>query len=536
MYRNKEFEFLQSNQKRLANSELDVLIEKINTYYNDFNKNYSKYTKNYINTMTSIMNEFHIKQLITTNFSENFHVNQKNSEEVYKILQVTKAYYDNLFNLRYLSFLSEEKRNIIFVGPNGSGKTTLLRHLIKLTGEKDIAYFQADRLLLINSNYSPERDENVFNTTMKTTYKQATDVSNGNQGYYINLQLNQIISLFEKKRASELERVYKEKNLELKCKTQDILDAWNDLIKDRELYCDGTLKVRIKNKDPYEIKFLSSGEKSIFYFLASIILQDEKKYYFIDEPENNLNPSVVSRLWNILEKNRPNSNFVYLTHDSEFVASRINCKVYWIQKYDGVNWKYKSLPENDNLPQSLMINLIGNKQSVLFCESQDENKYDTMFYKLMFPEFKVISSGGCSKVISKVKAYKSIGLPQTSYGIIDCDYRKQSYLDGQKENKIYYVPFFEIENFLMCEEILKEVLAEYSTNPEETFEQVLKFLSSEFENNKEKFIIRNVATRLHELGFTDRIKNLNSRSELEERFNLFISEIDLNAMFDDYEI
>lgn len=178
-----------------------------------------------------------------------------------------------------------------------------------------------------------------------------------------------------------------------------------------------------------------------FIFWLAFYCNPPKKYYFVDEPENNLNPSIVTKLWNIIENSLPNSNFVYLTHDNEFVSTRINSKIYWIRKYDGKEWHYEQLPENDDLPQELMVSLIGNKQSVLFCESENERKFDSIVFKLMFPDFKVISAGGCTKVISKVKAYKEAGLPQLAFGIIDCDYRKQEYLDGQKKHNVFNMPF-----------------------------------------------------------------------------------------------
>ena len=82
---------------------------------------------------------------------------------------------------------------------------------------------------------------------------------------------------------------------------------------------------------------MSSGEKSILYFLIGILLQEEKDFYFIDEPENNLNPSIVSKLWNFIERERPNSVFVYLTHDSDFVASRVNSKYIGLKSMMGKN-------------------------------------------------------------------------------------------------------------------------------------------------------------------------------------------------------
>ena len=535
MYTNEQFELLKRNQSRLASTDIDSLIAIIDKFYDDFNNGLHKFTSRYVETITNILNTLNVKRLIDRAYGGELFVNQTKQEDVNQITQVLQLYVEKLQGLNYLAFLREENRNVVFVGPNGCGKTTLLRHLISLTGEADISYYQADRLLLVDTSYNPERDFKQFSNSLTTTYRGATNVDSSNQGYYVNQQLNQIIALFEKKRSSELEEVVANKLRIEDSKTAFILDTWNYLIRDRKLFCDGTLKVKTLEDKEYEIKHLSSGEKNIFYFLASIILQPEKKYYFIDEPENNLNPSIVAQLWNIIEQRMPNSIFVYLTHDSEFVATRVNSKIYWIQKYDGQKWEYKPLPENDNLPQNLMISLIGNKQPVIFCESEDESKYDSIVFKIMFPDFKVISSGGCTKVISKAKAYKAAGLPQKAFGIIDCDYRKQSYLEGQRKHNVFFLPFFEIENFLFCEEILCPMIQELSTNKDKAFENVLSAVKADFITKKERFIIRYVATRLHELGFGDGTKSLTTREELKEKYNNYVQSINLDNMFIEYE-
>lgn len=190
--------------------------------------------------------------------------------------------------------------------------------------------------------------------------------------------------------------------------TEKIIRKWHDLVKDRELFFEHGLCVRPLSGEKYPLKYMSSGEKSILYFLIGILLQEGKDFYFIDEPENNLNPSIVSKLWNFIERERPNSVFVYLTHDSDFVASRVNSKIYWIEKYDGQKWEWQQLKENKDLPQQLMIELVGSREPIIFCESENEYKYDSKVFKLMFPEFKVVSSGGCDQVIASIKAYNTI--------------------------------------------------------------------------------------------------------------------------------
>ena len=432
-YKNEQFELLKRYIKINNIDVSDNIIKDIELMLKKYNQNYTRYTKNYKTTMENAFNNLKIDNL--------FHkinggtLNDSIEEDIDGIITKVKNYRDNLKNLKYLEFLSEEKRTVVFVGANGCGKTTLLRNLIKTTGESKIGYYPADRLMIVDETYNPERSFDNFTKSYIDTDKRASDITNNSQAFNIGHQFNQAIALFEKYHFQEMDLKDDRQNH----LTKKILDIWNDLIKDRVLFSKGGLAVKTLEGEEYPIKYLSSGEKSIFYFLTCILLKGKKEYYFIDEPENNLNPSIVSKLWDIIEDNCPNSIFVYLTHDSNFVSSRINSKLYWIKKYDGKNWDYEVLPENDNLPQTLMINLVGNRNPVLFCESHDEFKYDDILFKLMFPEFSVVPVGGCKSLISKVKAYKCIGLPQQAFGIIDCDYKSDNYLQGQEKNILIFL-------------------------------------------------------------------------------------------------
>lgn len=71
------------------------------------------------------------------------------------------------------------------------------------------------------------------------------------------------------------------------------------------------------------------------------------------------------------------------------------------------------------MPKELAIQLVGSRESVIFCESKDEYKLDAKIFKKMFPEFKVVSASGCTQVETYVKAYKTLERPQKVYGIID---------------------------------------------------------------------------------------------------------------------
>ena len=533
MYQNNQLDLLINAYEGSIPPNVAQVIATIQAIYKAYNDDYSRYTENYISMMESTFNSLKTAQLIPEAKGGTLRTTKPIDSE--NILALLSDYHDKLFGLRYLKFLSEEKKTVVFVGPNGCGKTTLLRNLINATGEDQIGYYPADRLLVINDSYNPERDFATFSKSYQNADKYASDIDNQSQAHYIVQQINQTITLFEKKRATEMD-LYAKGKLRLEDSlTEKILGIWNDLIKDRILFSEGALKVQTLGGTEYPIKYLSSGEKSIFYFLACIFLKEKKSYYFVDEPENNLNPSIVSKLWDIIEKHREGSIFVYLTHDSNFVASRINSKLFWIEKYDGTEWVYKPLPENDNLPQHLMVALVGNREPVLFCESQDEYKYDDIVFKMMFPEFKVIPAAGCDAVIAKVKAYSIAGLPQKAFGIIDCDYKDQSYLEGQETDGIFHLPFFEIENFLFSEEIITSVIATFSRDKENAFANLKSALKNDFISKKEQWIIRKIAFRLRETFFTGKIKRLKDFPELKVEYTSFSSSVDLHALHASYE-
>ena len=516
MYTNLTFDQFADYAKENNSAILQPLILQIRDFYRKINSTLERSTNRYKNAVVSILDQFPVKILTGVDGKDLFYVDNKPVSQVDILVSALRDYIAKFESIEYLDFLSEEKRNVVFVGPNGCGKTTLLRKLQQDTKGASIQYFPADRVLLVSENFNPKRSYDAFKKDFDESYKRSTNIDYAWQGNEIIAQFDYFINLLERERNEENEkRVYNGV-------TEKIIRKWHDLVKDRELFFEHGLCVRPLSGEKYPLKYMSSGEKSILYFLIGILLQEEKDFFFIDEPENNLNPSIVSKLWNFIERERPNSVFVYLTHDSDFVASRVNSKIYWIEKYDGQKWEWQQLKENKDLPQQLMIELVGSREPIIFCESENEYKYDSKVFKLMFPEFKVVSSGGCDQVIASIKAYNTIGLPQKVYGIVDFDYKMDDYLYSLTADGIYHLPFFEIENFLLSEELLQIMIETYclEENSVTVVSNVKQKIYDLFVEQRDSWIAKHVAFDLRDkFDYRGKIKSLKDIEQLKALYN-----------------
>lgn len=114
-----------------------------------------------------------------------------------------------------------------------------------------------------------------------------------------------------------------------------------------------------------------------------------------------------------------------------------------------------------------MLELLGSKRDILFCEGDDRNSFDFKLYEVLFPNYTIKPVDGHLNVINYCKVYnrnKEL-YGRTAIGIVDgdCCYIKEQ-IDAWKKENIYVLPVNEIENVLCDQLVLEKAIIRFISN------------------------------------------------------------------------
>ena len=334
-----------------------------------------------------------------------------------------------------------------------------------------------------------------------------------------------------------------------------LIAIWDELIPHRHINMeDGSFYATDLEKDsaPYSATQMSDGERSVLYLAAQILCLKENTIVIIDEPELHLHPSLMHRFWREIEKAREDCLFIYITHDVQFAALHGSGGVVWVKSYDGNNWNYELLSE-ETLPDSLLLELMGNRKNVLFVEGSGSS-VDARLYTALFPEHYIVPRGGCEQVIESTKTYRQT-LGMHTYcvnGLIDRDYRSVEAMEALKNKGVLCLQVAEIENLFVTEDVVREMSSLHRRNPENDLEEVAKYVVSErFANEMEMQIMNalkyEIKSKLRDLDLLDGSKKNSAeefqqiihsidcvkiRNEIEDHFSTVLKEGQLNKILE----
>ncbi|MES2124321.1 MAG: AAA family ATPase [Gemmatimonadota bacterium] len=246
-----------------------------------------------------------------------------------------------------------------------------------------------------------------------------------------------------------------------------IVRLWAYLMPHRNISMhDGKVLVGKGSDNEYHAKEMSDGERVTLYLLAQCLTAPAGSMIIIDEPELHLHRSLMDKLWNKVEELCPTNTLVYITHDLDFAASRVGARKLWIQAYSKGEWTWIDVPADDDLPEALVLELIGNRKPVLFCEGE-RGGLDHTIYQACFPEHHVVPRGGGDEVIQAARALRANPAFHnvSAVGIVDRDVRSATEASELSAQGVEVLAFAEVENLLCVDELVELVAKKLSLDP-----------------------------------------------------------------------
>lgn len=269
--------------------------------------------------------------------------------------------------------------------------------------------------------------------------------------------------------------------------------------------------------DDITVQQLSEGEKKLILVKTVLeILSDEKTLLLMDEPDAHLHETRKKNLYSIMSEYN-NRQIVIASHSPTFIdiAEQEQIKMLKTDSHgNALLYDAEKIEAIRELTGSRINAFL--EKPILYCEGT-ETSVEYILYPLLFPNYKIIPTGGHEEVINYTKAYNKTFGNDTHYaiGIIDWDYKTETQLSSLREEKIYSLKVVEIENVLMDLTLLEAAKNEFCSE-DNCMEIVRQVLFDDCRQRKEyqaaKYTANNIVSQIKssispEGGTIDKVKN-----------------------------
>ena len=502
MYSSKKdlIEKLESEKKRFRDNLSQIA---------DYEKDLYNRVDNYLFELISFINKEIDEKVLSNDVTVRYKTLRDNLlESIYNCYGGDIKSYDSLFPqiiynfkvIKLFSFIAKIDSTAVIIGANGAGKTSLINELRKNNSKinsNEMYVLPAQKLLCFATHI---QDRNVVD---EKSY--INEFNNINLKYEtIDLYLNQIdtnfsntftklITLLVKDIMAVATDHFRGKNDSSLSLWQKLEKIWNKIKPEIKFDIDpkNTVVKVEKNGSKYSINGLSDGERCILFYIGNVLLAPENSYIIIDEPETFLNAAVYNELWDLLISERHDCQFIFASHNMDFVQSRTNATYIWCKNFEApYDLDYQVLEESQEIPLPLLTEVSGAKKPILFCEGT-KNSLDYQIYSKLFSEFCFVKPvQGHKQVIQYTKAYNKLEetYGNKAYGIIDYDWMDEARIQNYKKKNIFVLPFNEIEMFLIDEEIVNYVLSDDEEDKKQKIKKLRDTVISLCITNKDKII------------------------------------------------
>ena len=522
------------------------LIEKLESERERFQDNLSQiadhekdlYSRvdNYLSELISFINDELNDEVLSYDVTVRYKTLRDHLlESIYKCFGGDIYSYDSIFPqiiynfkvIKLFSFIAKIDSTTVIIGANGAGKSSLINELRKNSID-EMYVLPAQKLLYFVSNTygrdSINKDKYIANLKNVEIKFDTIEIRSHKIEDNFSGAFTKLITLWVKdyaKIATDNSRGVEGVSVALLDRVEQI---WNQIFPEITFYPetnDRVLEV-IRNEAKYSINGLSDGERCVLFYIGNVLLAPENSYIVVDEPETFLNAAVYNELWDLLISERSDCQFVFASHNMDFVQSRTNATYIWCKKFEApYSLEHQKLDDSLNLPLDLLTEVSGTKKPILFCEGT-KNSLDYQIYSKLFSEFCFVKPvQGHKQVIQHTKAYNNLNKMHgnKAYGIIDYDWMDESSIKENKEEGIFVLPFNEVEMMLVDEAVVKSCLPfDDDKEKQRKFENLQRSIIKSCEEKKEKIISIALKKRLDEFLEGNRIENNKPTKEDVEEF------------------
>lgn len=356
----------------------------------------------------------------------------------------------------------DPKQQLVLMGPNGVGKT---RFAVDLMGRNNPRAERISANRFIGLAALPRQaDSDLKTNTQDAIRRQVSEYWEVHNEY--TFLMSQILE--EDKSAAQK---YRNNHRSGEPLTEDLIETrlekivslWHELFPGRTLHLDYEPKVsREGEPNPYATARMSEGERTALYLITRLV-STSKEIILVDEPEIHFHPLLARQFWNRMEESKPNTLFVYVTHDIPFALSRRNPLLYVVRSpgtFDLIN--------GAEIPDDAINAILGaasfsiSARRLIFCEGAIGEK-DQAFLAAWYncPSTAVIAVGGCERVQQCVAVFSANHATRNilALGHLDRDDWPDDLLT--RNPQIKPLPVNEIEGLICFEPIFKALAIFY---------------------------------------------------------------------------
>lgn len=297
-----------------------------------------------------------------------------------------------------------------------------------------------------------------------------------------------------------------------------------------------------KKDNIYNASEMSDGERVILYIIGQVISVPENAIIILDEPEMHIHKSLIKKIFDLIEAERQDCMFIYLTHDIDFACSRQDAIKIWVKEYNGDTWDYEVIRDN-NIPEDLYLEILGSRKPILFVEGKKGGIDEKLLEAVFSDNYTIIPVGSCEKVCSITKAFneKKEFHNISAKGIIDRDRRTDEEILNIGDN-IWVLEVAEIENLLLLEQIVKQVALDMhmSASLDSSCEKVKENVINFFEKEIRTQVLEHVKHKVER--YFKKIVNKKSNNidefdnELSSYFNEFDSKKEYETIIEKFKV